>query len=57
MYFEIQKRIEINDLVKAKFCLLLLFSYQEIILNGSNTDGSFTMAVSNSFMSPLEQIP
>ena len=26
-------------------------------LNGSNTDGSFTTAVSNSFLSPLEKIP
>ena len=25
--------------------------------NGSNTDGSFTTAVSNSFLGPLEQIP
>ena len=25
--------------------------------NGSNTDGSFTTAVSNSFLSPLERIP
>ena len=27
------------------------------ILSGSNTDGSFTMAVSNSFLSPSEKIP
>ena len=26
-------------------------------VNGSNTDGSFTMVVSNSFLSPLEKIP
>ena len=25
--------------------------------NGSNTDGSFTTAVSNSFLSPLHNIP
>ena len=25
--------------------------------NGSNTDGSFTTAVSNSFLSPLEKSP
>ena len=25
--------------------------------SGSNTDGSFTKAVSNSFLSPLEKIP
>ena len=25
--------------------------------SGSNTDGSFTMAVSNSFLSPLEKKP
>ena len=27
------------------------------IFNGSIPDGSFTMAVSNSFLSPLEKIP
>ena len=27
----------------------------QLNFNGSNTDGSFTMAVSNSFLSPLEK--
>ena len=32
-------------------------SYIQWVFGGSNTDGSFTMAVSNSFLSPLEQKP
>ena len=29
----------------------------QLNFNGSNTDGSFTTAVSNSFLSPKEKIP
>ena len=34
---------------------ILIFELQ-LNFNGSNTDGSFTTAVSNSFLSPLEKI-
>ena len=34
-----------------------IFNQQQKKFSGSNTDGSFTTAVSNSFLSPLEQEP
>ena len=34
---------------------LLLMEHNTVELRGSNTDGSFTMAVSNLFLSPLEK--
>ena len=33
----------------------LILSIDTVELSGSNTDGSFAMAVSNSFLCPLEQ--
>ena len=33
------------------------FKHCTVELQGSNTDGSFTMAVSNSFLRPYELIP
>ena len=38
---------EVYDTVTVYSCL--------IVFNGSNTDGSFTMALSNYFLSPLEE--
>ena len=35
---------------------IYIYTYIYIYFDGSNTDGSFTMAVSNSFLSPLEKI-
>ena len=50
--------------LRSRYALMLsrftpLFPYQHIQwnFNGSNTDGSFTTAVSNSFLSPLEKSP
>ena len=34
-----------------------MFATVELFLNGSKPDGSFTMAVSNSFLGPLEKNP
>ena len=45
----------------VKQYLFILFSWTKIHVqsnfSGSNTDGSFTTAVSNSFLRPLEQNP
>ena len=39
------------------FCFEVLGVTNTVNFNGSNTDGSFTTAGSNSFLGPLEQIP
>ena len=35
-------------------CIIIMI---QLDFSGSNTDGSFTTAVSNSFLSPYEKIP
>ena len=42
--------------IKRNNCGLIPPYYNPVIFSGSNTGGSFTTAVSNSFMSPLEKI-
>ena len=39
------------------FCIPTFFEHLQLNLDGSNTDGSFTMANLNSFLSPYEILP
>ena len=60
-YFGKRKPYQIVELHMTRFgnCFIKKKKSCHIQWNfhGSNTDGSFTTAVSNSFLSPLEQIP
>ena len=50
IFFYLQKNLDCD--LSLDLCFEIQWNF-----NGSNTDGSFTTAVSNSFLSPLEQVP